>query len=137
MSSEQSTTTTSSGIGAILEQQFGTITRPVSHDGTVVERDDLEKMERELHGDAEYERLRDEEKKEEFEPGLRSARIEDDLRRAEDSQATSRVNTEQIPSDLNDMRAYSNLTGKTGVTGITRYMGEDPSELSTAPPMTN
>jgi len=137
MSSAQSTVTTSSSIGAILEQQLDKITGPVSHDGTAVERDDLEKMERELHGDSEYARLRDEEKKEEFEAGLRYAQFEDDLRRAEDSQATSRVNTGQIPSDLNDMRAYSDLTGKTGVTGITRYEGNDSSELSTVPPTTN
>jgi len=133
MSSAQSTTTTSSGIGAILDQQLDKITGPVSHDGTVVERDDLEQMERDLHGDSEYERLRDEEKKEEFEAGLRYARIEDDLRRREDSQATSRVETGQLPSDLNDMRAYSDLTGKIGVTGITRYVSDDSSELSPPP----
>jgi len=38
----------------------------MSQDGTVSERNDLKKMDRELHGDSEYERLRDEEKKEEF-----------------------------------------------------------------------
>jgi len=101
------------------------------------ERNDLEKMERELHGDSEYERLRDKENKEVFEAGLRRARIEDDLRRAEDSQATSRVETGQLPSDLNDMREYSDLTGKTGVTGITRYGSDNSSELSPPPPTTN
>jgi len=138
-SSARSTTTTSSGIGAILEQQLDRITGPVSHDGTAIEseRDDLEKMERELHGDSEYERLRDEEKKEEFEYGAYKARIEDELRRAEDSQATSRVDTGQLPSDLDDMRAYSDLTGKTGVTGITRYGSDHSSELSSPPPTTS
>jgi len=105
----------SSHIGGLLDK----ITGPVSHDGTVVERDDLEKMESELHGDSEYERLRDEEKKEELEAGLHYARIEDEKRRAEDSHATPRVNTGQLPSDLSDMREYSDLMGKTGVTGIT------------------
>jgi len=122
----------SSGIGAMLDK----ITGPLTDEGTAVhtERSDLEQMERDLHGDSEYERLRDEEKKEEFEAGLCYARIEDDLRRAEDSQATSRVETGQLPSDLNDMRAYSDLTGKTGVTGITRYGSDDSSELSPPPP---
>jgi len=128
---------TSSGIGDILEQQLDEITGPASRAGTVVERDDLEEMERELHGDSEYERLRDEEKKEEFEAGLRYARAEDDLRRCENSQATSRVETGQLPSDLDDMREYSDLTGKTGVTGITRYGSDDSSELSPPPPTTD
>jgi len=119
----------SSHIGGLLDE----ITRPVTDDGTEAERDDLEKMERELHGDSEYERLRNEQKKEEFEAGLRYARIEDDLRRREDSQATSRVESGQLPSDLDDMRVYSDLTGKTGVMGITRYEGDDSSELSPPP----
>jgi len=122
----------SSHIGGLLDK----ITGPVTDDGTGTERDNLEQMERDLHGDPEYERLRDEEKKEEFETGLCHARIEDDLRRAEDSQATSRVGMGQHPSDLSDMRAYSDLTGKTGVTGVTRYGSDDSSELS-PPPTTN
>jgi len=77
----------SSHLSGLLDK----ITEPVTDDGTVAVRDDLEKMERELHGDSEYERLRDEEKKEEFEAGLHYARTEDELRRAEDSQATPRV----------------------------------------------
>jgi len=119
----------SSHLGGLLD----TITGPVTDDGTVADMDDLEKMERELHGDSEYKRLRDVEKKEEFEAGLRYARVEDDLRRREDSQATSRVESGQLPSDLDDMRAYSDLTGKTGVTQITRYEGDDSSELSPLP----
>ena len=75
--------------------------------------------EKEFFGTAEYERLRAEEKNDEFDYGLHKARIEHDLRRAEGSQATSRVDTGQLPSDINNMRAYSDLTGKTGVTGIT------------------
>jgi len=107
----------SSGIGALLDE----ITGPLTDEGTAAlnKRSDLKQMERDLHGDSEYERLRDEEKKEEFEAGLRYARVEHDLRRAEGSRATSRVEMGQLPSDLNDMRAYSDLTGKTGVTGIT------------------
>jgi len=123
----------SSHIGGLLDEITGPVT--VTDDGMGTERDDLEQMERDLHGDSEYERLRDEEKKEEFEAGLRYARNEDVLRRAENSQTTSRVDTGQLPSDLNDMRAYSDLTGKTGVMGITRY-GSDGSSLS-PPPTTN
>jgi len=58
------------------------------------------------------------------------------LKRCEDSQATSRVESGQLPSDLDDMGAYSDLTGKTGVMGITRYESDDSSELS-PPPTTN
>jgi len=119
----------SSGIGALLDE----ITEPVTETATQSDRSDLEKMERDLHGDSEYERLRDEEKKVEYEYGVYKARIKDELRRAEDSQATSRVGTGQLPSDLDDMRAYSDLTGKTGVTGITRYGSDDSSELSPPP----
>jgi len=127
----------SSRIGKLLDE----VTGPVTNDGTAEsERDDLEQMERELHGDSEYERLRDEEKKEEFEAGLRYARAEDDLRRRENSQATSRVESGQLPSDLDEMKAYSDLTGKTGVTGITRYrsrsVGSESSKLSSPPPTT-
>jgi len=75
-------------------------------------------------------------RKKKFEAGLRYAHAEDDLRRREDSQATSRVETGQLPSDLDDMREYSDLTGKTGVTGITRYGSDDSSELSPPPPST-
>jgi len=136
ISSAQSTDTTSSGIGAILEQQLDKITEPLSEDGTVT-NSEVAREEREFFGTAEYERLRAEEKNDEFENGVHKARIEDELRRAEDSQATSRVDTGQLPSDLDDMRAYSDLTGKTGVTGITRYGSDDSSELSSPPPTTN
>jgi len=125
----------SSGIGALLDKVTGPLTGEET--ATQSDRSDLEQMERDLHGDSEYERLRDEEKKEEFEAGLHYARAEDDLRRREDSQATSRVETGQLPRDLNDMRAYSDLTGKTGVTGITRYGSDDSSELLPPPPTTN
>ena len=130
--SSEASITSSSHIGGLLDK----ITGPVSDDGkaTVSERTDLEQMERDRHGDSEYKRLRDEEKKEEFEAGLRYARVEDNLRRRENSQATSRVESRQLPSNLDDMRVYSDLTGKTGVTGITRHEGDDSSELS--PPLT-
>jgi len=135
---KQDTESVSSGIGAVLERHLDMITGPATNDRSEKnsERSNLEQMERELHGDSEYEKLREEEKREEFEYGLHKARIEDDLRRAEDSQATSREDTGQLPSDINDMRAYSDLTGKTGVTGITRYGSDDSSELS-PPPTTN
>jgi len=136
LSSAQSTVTTSSGIGAILEQQLDKITGPLDEDGTVT-NSEVAREEREFFGTAEYERLRAEEKNDEFEYGVHKARIEDELRRAEGSQATSRVDTGQLPSDLNDMRAYSDLTGKTGVTGITRDGSDDSSELSSPPPTTN
>jgi len=125
----------SSHIGDLLDA----ITGPPTNDGpaTNSERGDLEQMERDLHGDFEYVRLTDEEKKEEFEAGLHYARAEDDLRRREDSQATPRLESGQLPSDLKDIRAYSYLLGKTGVTGITRYGSDDSSELSPPPTTTN
>jgi len=128
----------SSHIGGILDK----ITGPVRDDGTVLERDDLEQIERDLHGHSGYERLRDEEKKEEFEAGLRYARVEDELRRRKNSQVTTRLESGQLPSDLDDMRAYSDLTGNTGVTGITRYRSrsvgsQESSRLSSPPPTTN
>jgi len=54
----------SSHVGELLDKISG----PLTNEGTVsqIERDDLEQMERDLHGDSEYERLRDEEKKEEI-----------------------------------------------------------------------
>jgi len=130
-SSSEASAVSSSHIGRLLDE----VTGPVTEDGTAEkdEREDLEQIERELHGDSEYERLRDEEKKEEFEVGLRFARIKDDLRWRENSQATSTMETGHLPSDLDDMREYSDLTGKTGVTGITRYGSDDSSELSPPP----
>jgi len=121
----------SSHIGGLLDK----ITGPSTAEGTVTDPE-VAQEEREFFGTAEYERLRAEEKNDEFEYGVHKARIADDLRRAEDSQATSRVGTGQLPSNLSDMTAYSNLTGKTGVTGITRYSSDDSSELS-PPPTTN
>jgi len=139
MSSAQSTTTTtSSGIGAILEQQLDKITGPATvseNDGATVS--EVAREEKEFFGTAEYERLRAEEKNDEFEYGLHKARIEDELRRREDSQATSRAETGQLPSDLDEMRTHSDLTGKTGVTGISRYGSDNSSELSSPPPTTN
>jgi len=121
----------SSHIGQLLNK----ITGPLTAEGTVT-NSEVAREEREFFGMEEYERLLAEEKNDEFEYGVHKARIEDDLRRAEGSQATSRVGTGQLPSDLNDMNAYSDLTGKTGVTGITRYGSDDSSELS-PPPTTN
>jgi len=103
---------------------------------------EAEFLERQYHGTQEYERFKAEEKQELFEYGLCKARIEDDLRRREGSHETSRVGTGELPSDLEDMRAYSDLTGVTGVTGITRYESksvdsQESSRLSSPPPTTS
>jgi len=73
--------------------------------------------------------------------GLHQAQIEDDLRRCKDSQATPRVESGWLPSDLGDMRGYSDLTGKTGMTGVARHRSSsvgsiDSSRLSSPPPTT-
>jgi len=107
----------SSHIGGLLDKITGPATVSDEYGATVSE---VAREEKDFFGTAEYKRLRAEEKKDEFEYGLHKARIEDDLRRREQSQATSRVESGQLPSNLDEMRAYSDLTGKTGVTGITR-----------------
>jgi hypothetical protein len=140
--------TTSSGIGAILERQLDEITGPVSlldPDGTATSSEIAHELQlREFHGTAEYEGLRQGEERDRVEMGLHRARIEDDLRRRENPDATPRQESGWLPSNLDDMRAYSDLTGKTGVTGITRYRSrsksvgsEVSSELSSPPPTTD
>jgi len=94
-----------------------------------------------FHGTQEYGRLKVQEEQEDYDKALAKARIEDDLRRRENSQVTLRVETGQLPSNLDDMRAYSDLTGKTGVIGITRYRSrsvnsQDSSRLFSPPPTT-
>jgi len=128
--------TSSSHIGEVLDRHLDLICGPDVEPAGSVMPSESNPEEREFFGTAEYERLRAEEEKDEFEYRLHKARIKDDLRRRENSQATSRVETGQLPSDLYDVRAYSDLTGKTGVTGITRYGSDDSSELS-PPPTTN
>jgi len=118
----------SSHVGRLLDE----ITGPLTETGPAT-NSEVTWEERESFGTAEYDRLRAEEKNDEFEYGLHKARIEDDLRRREDSQASPRVESGQLPSDLDDMRAYSDLTGKTGVTGVTRYGSDDSSVLSLPP----
>jgi hypothetical protein len=153
-SASPSLDTASSGIGAILEQQFDKITGPVSTldlDGTATSSEIAHEFSqgvregqlREFHGTAEYEMLKQGEEQDRVEMGLRRARIEDDLRRRENPDATPRQESGWLPSDLNDMRAYSDLTGKTGVTGVTSYRSrsvgsEDriSSVLSSPPPTT-
>jgi len=132
--SSEASVTSSSHIGRLLDKVMG----PVSDQSqkSVMVDSKAEFLERQYHGTQEYERLEEEEKPEMFEYGLRKARIEDDLRRREDSQATSRVESGQLPSDLDEMRTHSELTGKTGVTGITRYGTDESSDLS-SPPVTN
>jgi len=92
-----------------------------------------EDQQRQFFGTPDYETLKAGEEKDRFEYESHKRRIEDDLRRREDSQATSRVETGQLPSDLDNMRAYSDLPEKAGVTGITRYGSGDSSELSPLP----
>jgi hypothetical protein len=99
----QSTDTTSSGIGAILEQQLDKITGPrSSEDGGVATTSEIahelsqldrEDQLREFHGTAEFEELKQGEERDRYERGLHQARIEDELRRRENTQATSRVDT--------------------------------------------
>jgi len=129
----------SSHIGGLLDKITGPMTVSDEDGATVSE---VAREEKEFFGTAEYERLKAEEKNDEFEYGLHKARIEDDLRRGEQSQATSTVESGQLPSNLDEMRAYSDLTGKTGVTGITRQRSrsvgsQESSRLSSPPPTTN
>jgi hypothetical protein len=113
---------TSSGLNRQLEGITGPPSPSLDPDGTATTSEIArEEVAREYLGTAEYEILKEEDKQQAFEHGRHKARIEDDLRRRENSQATSRIGTGQLPSDLDDMRAYSDLTGKTGVAGITRY----------------
>jgi len=69
----------SSGIGALLDKIAGPVTVSDDNDGATVS--EVAREEKEFFGTAEYERLRAEEKNDEFEYGLHKARIEDDLRR--------------------------------------------------------
>jgi hypothetical protein len=139
----------SSGIGAILEKEMEKITGPltsdegtattskIAHECSQVQR---EEQLRQFHGTQEYERLEAGEERDSFEMGLHQAKIEDELRRREDSQATPRQESGWLPTNLDDMRAYSDLTGKTGVTGVTRHrsgsVGSVSSGLSSPPPTT-
>jgi len=129
MSASGTSATSSSGISAQLDK----ITGPLMESDESVMPPESHWKERAFFGTAEYKRLKAEEEKDEFEYEVHKARIEDELRRHKDSQATSRIGTGQLPSDLDEMRAYSHLTGKTGVRGITWYGSEDFSELSPPP----
>jgi len=140
-SPSEASAVSSSHIGGLLDK----ITGPLSSDGGAATTSEIrhelsqldrEDQERAFHGTQEYERLKAQEEKEDFEKGQRMARIEDDLRRREESQVTSRVESGQLPSNLSDMRAYSDLTGITGVTGITRYGSDVSSKLSSPLPST-
>jgi len=140
--------TSSSHIGGLLDKITGPLavtdsdgvaaTSEIAHELSQLDRDDRL---REFHGTAEYESLRAGEEQDRFERGLHQAQIEDELRRRENSQATPRVESEWLPSDLGDMRVYSDLTGKTGITGVTRRRSSsvgsiDSSRLSSPPPTT-
>jgi hypothetical protein len=141
--------TSSSGIGAVLDRHLDMITGPVSAGGTATTSEiahelselDRKDQQRAFHGTQEYERLKAQEEKEDYDAALNRARIEDDLRRRKDSQATPRQESGWLPSNLDDMRAYSDLTGKTGVTGVTRHrsrsVGSTGLELSSPPPTTS
>jgi len=126
----------SSHIGEVLDRHLDLITAPPSSPPEIAQRrSELahEERLREFHATAEYERLRPGEEQDRIETSLFRARIEDDSRRRENSQATPRVESGQLRSNLDNMRAYSDLTGTTGVTGITRYGSDDSSELSSPP----
>jgi len=140
--------TSSSHIGGLLDKITGPLTvtdsdgvastSEIAHKLSQLDREDRLQ---EFHGTAEYEVLRAGEEQDRFEMGVRQARIEDDLRRRENSQATHRVESGWLPSDLGDMRAYSDLTGKTEITGVTRRRSSsvgsiDSSRLSSPPPTT-
>jgi len=135
-SPSEASAVSSSHIGEVLDRHLDLITGPPSSHPEVMQGSSelaREEQLREFHGTAEYESLRAGEKHVEFEMGLHRARIEDELRRCENDQATPRVESEQLPSDLDDMKAYSDLTGKTGVTGIARYGSNESLELSPPP----
>jgi hypothetical protein len=99
MSTAPLTTASSSHIGDILDKELDKITGPVSFldpDGTAKTSEtahelsqlDREDQLRDFHGTAEYEGLVQGEEQDRFEMGLHQPRIEDDLRRRENSQAT-------------------------------------------------
>jgi len=121
----------SSHIGAILYRIMG----PLSHSvGTATtSRIDREDQQTQFFGTPEYAGIRPGEKQDEFKYRHRNACVEDDLWRRENRLATYRVNTAQLPSDLDHMSEYSDLTRKSGVTEITIYESEDSSELSPQP----
>jgi hypothetical protein len=140
----------SSGIRALLNTKLDMITGrlatdsegvatklEITHELSELDREDQMKL---FHGSQEDESLRAGEEQDTIEIGRHQARIEDDLRRCENSQRTPRQESRSLPSDLEDMRAYSDLTGKTGVTGVTRHrsrsVGSTGSELSSLPPST-
>jgi len=134
--SKEASVTSSSHLGEQLEKITGPLSEP---DGTATTSEiGREKLGKGYMSTPEFEALKEQEKKDDFERGLCMAKIEDELRRSEESQVTSRVETGQLPSDLDKMRAYSDLTGKAGVTGIMRYNDNDrnsdeSSELSPPP----
>jgi len=129
----EASATSSSHIGGLLHKITGPLTAE-DPEGTAtsseIAREELGKG---YMSTPEFEALKEQEKKDMFEYGLCQARVEDELRRRKNSQATPRVESGQLPSDLDDMREYSDLTGKTGVTGIARYGSDDSSELSPPP----
>jgi len=129
---------TSSVFGEQLDKITGRVYTPeematnseIAHDLSELARED---QQRQFFGTPEYERLKAGEEKDDYKYALHKPRMEDEQRRRENSQATSRVETGQLPSNLDDMRAYSDLTGKTEVTGIMRYGSDHSSELSPPP----
>jgi hypothetical protein len=150
----EASATSSSHIGDVLDKELDKIRGPltIDYEGTATTSEiarECSQAQREeqfqgFHGTQEYEMLKAGEEKAKFEMGHHQARIEDDMRRCEDSQATPRQESGWLPSDLSDMTGFSDLTGKTGVTGITRYRSsskcvdsEVSSELSSPPPTTD
>jgi len=121
----------SSHIGAILDRITGPLPDSVGTATTSrIARGDHQTQ---FFGTPEYAGIRAGEKQDEFEYRHQKAWVKDDLGRRENRQATSRVNTAQLPSDLDDMSEYSDLTGKSGVTEISRYESDVSWELSPQP----
>jgi len=99
----------SSGIGEVLDKHLDKITGPLTSNREVATTSEIahklseldrEDQQREFHGTQKYQRLKAQEKQENFETGLNRARIEDDLRRREHSQTTSRIESGQLQSDF-------------------------------------
>jgi len=91
--------TSSSGIRAVLDRHLDKITGPLSSDGEMATMSEIVHKLSQLHREdqlrqfrrtQEYEVLKVGEEQDRVEMGLHRARIEDDLRRREDSQATPR-----------------------------------------------
>jgi len=100
----------SSHIGGLLDKITGPLssdsggvatTSEIAHELSQLDRED---QQRQFPRTPEYERLKAQEEQEDFNISLNRARIEDDLRRRENSPTTPRQESGWLPSDLDDMR---------------------------------